>query len=148
MKLLLDENVPVQALPVLQRTLRGHQVDHVDRLDRRGTRWKGKKDRQLLPDAASAGYEALVTKDANQLADPTETRLIRQARIHHIRFQQDDGVAGYARAVGALVAAMTDVVAELEAAQGQRLVRIIKLDAKRRRHETTDPAVDPPPYWR
>jgi hypothetical protein len=147
-KLLLDENVPLQALPVLQRTLRSHQVDHVDRLDRRGTRWKGKKDRQLLPDAASAGYDVFVTKDSNQLADPAETRLIKQAGIHHVRFQQDDGVAGFARAVGALVAAMVDIVTELEGIDGQRLVRIVRLDPKRRRHEVVDPEVDPPPYWR
>jgi hypothetical protein len=146
--LLLDENVPVQALPVLQRTLRGHQVDHVDSLDRRGTRWKGKKDRQLLPDAGTAGYEVFVTKDSNQLADPVETRLIKQSGIHHVRFQQDEGVAGYARAVGALVAAMADVVAELDTASGQRLVRIVKLDPKKRRHETVDPDIDPPSYWR
>jgi len=29
-KILLDENVPQQALPVLQRTLREHEIDHVD----------------------------------------------------------------------------------------------------------------------
>ena len=38
-KILLDENVPQQALPVLQRTLRGHEIDHVDLIH-----WKGKKD--------------------------------------------------------------------------------------------------------
>jgi hypothetical protein len=147
-KVLLDENVPLQALPVLRRTLRSHQVDHVDSLDRRGTRWKGKKDAQLLPDAAEAGYEVFVTKDANQLADPTETRLIRRAGIHHVRFQQDEGVAGYARAVGALVAAMVEVLGDLETADGQRLVRVFRLDPRRRRHETVDPTSSPPPYWR
>lgn len=29
MKILLDEDVPQQALPVLERVLRGHQMDHV-----------------------------------------------------------------------------------------------------------------------
>ena len=147
MKLLLDENVPVQALDVLRRTLRGHDVDHVERLARKARGWKGKKDAQLLPDAAAAGYDALVTKDANQLDDPVETRLIKRAGIHHVRFQQDPGVAGYARAVGALVAAMVDVVADLDAAGGKRLVRIMRLDPHRARHEVVDPDVDPPRYW-
>jgi hypothetical protein len=109
---------------------------------------EGKKDRQLLPDAAAAGYEVFVTKDSNQLADPVETRLIRQSGIHHVRFQQDEGVAGYARAVGALVAAMSEVVAELDLAPSQCLVKIIKLDRNRRRHETVDPTTEPPAYWR
>lgn len=55
MKLLLDENVPVQALEVLRRTLRGHVVDHVEVLERKGTRWKGKKDRYLLPTSRPLG---------------------------------------------------------------------------------------------
>jgi hypothetical protein len=56
-KLLLDENVPIQTLDLLGRVLRGHEIDHVDRI-----RWKGKKDSFLLPDAASAGYELLLTR--------------------------------------------------------------------------------------
>jgi hypothetical protein len=36
-KLLLDENVPIQALDLLGRVLRGHEISHVDRI-----RWKGK----------------------------------------------------------------------------------------------------------
>jgi predicted nuclease of predicted toxin-antitoxin system len=142
MRLLLDENVPVQAVEVLRRTLRGHEVDHVE-----GIRWKGKKDLNLLPDAAAAGYAAFVTKDANQLNDPKETQLIRKSKLHHIRFGQDDGVAGFARAVGALVAAMPEVVEELATVRGPRLVNITKLD-RRKRHTTIDPKTDPPPYWR
>src|ERR1700722_10625912 len=56
--------------------------------------------------------------------DPTHSTVRNPPR----RFQQDEGVAGYARAVGALVAAMSEVVAELDLAPSQRLVKIIKLD--------------------
>jgi hypothetical protein len=69
-KILLDENVPLQAHPVLERTLRGHEVAHIDNV-----RWKGKLDGFLLPDAAKKGFDAFVTKDENQLNDPEQTRL-------------------------------------------------------------------------
>jgi predicted nuclease of predicted toxin-antitoxin system len=141
-KILLDENVPIQALEILRKTLRGHEVDHVE-----GIGWKGKKDPQLLPDTAAAGYDAFVTKDANQLSDPEETKLIKKSKLHHIRFGQDEGVAGFARAVGAVVAAMPDIVADLGAANGQRLVEITKLD-RRKRHKLVDPKKNPPAYWR
>ena len=45
MRLLLDEDVPVQLLEPLRHLLFGHQVDHTDQLG-----WKGKKDRFLLQD--------------------------------------------------------------------------------------------------
>jgi predicted nuclease of predicted toxin-antitoxin system len=143
-KILLDENVPVQAQPVLERTLRGHDVAHVQ-----GVQWKGKRDEFLLPDAAKRGYHVFVTKDNNQLNDPDQTSLIRKSKLHHVRFDQGNrGVSDYARAVGCLVAAMYDVMEELQAADGQRLVKITKLDASKRRHETINPKTDPPAYWR
>ena len=142
MKILLDENVPIQTLDLLSRVLRGHDVDHVDR---RG--WKGKKDRFLLPDAASAGYDVLVTKDSNQLSDPDECRLIRTSGLHHVRFRQGDGLRGLGAAVASVVVAMPQIVEELATAGGQRLVRISGINPTRLRHETIDPAQDPPAYW-
>jgi hypothetical protein len=103
----------------------------------------------LLPDAAKRGYHVFVTKDNNQLNDPDQTSLIRKSKLHHVRFDQGNrGVSDYARAVGCLVAAMYDVMEELQAADGQRLVKITKLDASKRRHETINPKTDPPAYWR
>lgn len=142
MKILLDENVPIQTLDLLSRVLRGHDVDHVDQ---RG--WKGKKDRFLLPDAASAGYDVLVTKDSNQLSDPDECRLIRTSGLHHVQFRQGDGLRGLGAAVASVVVAMPQIVEELATAGGQRLVRISGINPTRRRHETIDPAQDPPAYW-
>lgn len=141
MKILLDENVPVQVAPALRAIARGHQFDHVDDIG-----WKGKKDKFLLPDAASRGYNAIVTKDANQLADAEETHLIRRSGMHHVRFEQDGGVRAFAHAMGSVVAAMPDVLNELGSADGQRLVHITRLE-NRSRHTTVDPSVDPPPYW-
>lgn len=144
MRILLDENVPVQAQPALERTLRDHEVAHVESI-----RWKGKLDEFLLPDAAKKGFHVFVTKDQNQLNDPEQTALIRKSNMHHVRFVQGSrGVSDYAKAVGCLVAAMYDVMAELQSADGQRLVRIAQLDPNKRRHETTNPKTHPPPYWR
>jgi hypothetical protein len=58
MRLLLDEDVPVQLVEPLRRMLPGHRVDHTAELG-----WKGKKDRFLLPDAAKRGYDLLLTND-------------------------------------------------------------------------------------
>jgi hypothetical protein len=140
-KVLLDENVPIQVLAVLERVARDHEFHHVDQIE-----WKSKKDKFLLADAAAKGYQAIVTNDISQLNDPSETQAIRQSQMHHIRFEQDEGIVGYAHAVGSIIAAMPGVMQELAAADGQRLVRITKLE-RRRRHTTTDPSVDPPTYW-
>jgi len=60
MRILLDEDVPLQLLEPLRHLLVSHDVDHVD-----GLRWKGKKDRSLLLDAAQRGYEAFVAWTAS-----------------------------------------------------------------------------------
>jgi hypothetical protein len=65
-KILLDENVPIQTLDLLARVLRGHEIDHVDRIG-----WKGKKDSFLLPDAASAGYEVSSPRTRTSSTIPT-----------------------------------------------------------------------------
>ncbi len=142
MRFLLDENVPVQLLEALRCVLPAHGVDHVDTLG-----WKGKQDRFLFPDAAAAGYDALLTVDRRQLDDPTELRAIRSSGLHHITFPQAEGIAGLARTIAAVIAAVPGIAAELSSVDGQRLVRIRGL-AKTRRHEMIDPRTKPPPYWR
>jgi hypothetical protein len=143
MKLLLDEDVPLQLLEPLRRLLLEHQVDHVQELG-----WKGKKDRFLLPDATKRGYEALLTNDSAQLDSPVETRAIRDSGIHHIRYHQQTrhGLDGLALALAAVMAAIRPVVSELQTTAGQRLVEIQSLQ-RTRRHRTIDPRIDPPPYW-
>jgi len=141
-RLLLDENVPVQLLPALTCVLPAHAVEHIDELG-----WKGKKDRFLLPDAAAAGYHAIVTIDRRQLDDPEELKAIKVSGLHHITFSQGKGVSGLARAIASLIAAMPPVMVELVAADGQRLVSVQALKSSRR-HATIDPRKNPPPYWR
>jgi hypothetical protein len=142
-KILLDENTPVQLVEPLRLVLGpDHEVAHVNTLN-----WKSKKDRHLIPDAAKLGYEVLVTYDSNQLRDPEECKLIKRTGIHHVRFKQGQGRKGLGRAMGAVLAALPVVIDELELAKGQRLIHIHDLAASTKRHTSVDPAKSPPPYW-
>lgn len=102
MRLLLDEDVPVQLLDPLRRLLPGHQIDHTEQLG-----WKGKKDRFLLPDARRRGYDALLTHDSAQLDSAEECRAIRDSRMHHVRYHQNtrSGLDGFALAMASVMAA-------------------------------------------
>lgn len=142
MKLLIDEDTAVQLVEPLRHVLVGHEVAHIS-----GLSWKGKKDRQVLPDAKGAGYHALITRDRAQFSDPGECDAIKKSGLHHVRYGQRQGTRGLALALGAIIAAMPMVVEELENASGQRLVLITAIDP-RRRFDITDPRKTPPsPYW-
>jgi len=145
-RVLLDEDVPVQVLEVLRQVLVGHSIDHVE-----GLGWKGKKDLALLPDAAKRGYQVFVTNDKNQLEDVGESRAIRDSGMHHVRYAQNTklGREGLALAVASLLAAAVPCIRELETASGQRLVQVKSVASHQRnaRYEVTDPIKSPPPYW-
>lgn len=145
MRIFLDEDVPVQVAYFLRLVFEGSSTTAIDHVDT--VRWKGKKDRFLIPDCAKRGYDVFVTKDRSQMNDPEEVAVIRKAGIHHVTFKMDSGRAGYARAVASIVAAMPAIVDELEAADGQRLVTIRKIDGNQKRHSVVDPSVNPPRYW-
>jgi hypothetical protein len=81
------------------------------------------------------------------LDDPAECRLIRRSKMHHVRFRQGEGIRGLGASVASVIVAMPQVVAELESADGQRLVRIDGINPVTRRHTTIDPKVSPPAYW-
>jgi PIN like domain len=143
MRLLLDEDVPVPFVGPLRRLLPDHQLAHIDELG-----WKQKSDLFVYRDARRRGFDAVLTNDKSQLADPKECRAIKQSGLHHIRYHHDTrpGLEGLAYAMASVFAAIRLVMAELDAADGQRLVKIVSLQ-RRVRHEITDPAKDPPPYW-
>ena len=67
MRILIDEDTAVQLVEPLRHVLVGHDVAHIAALS-----WKGKKDRQVLPDAKRAGYQMLITRDRAQFSDPRE----------------------------------------------------------------------------
>ncbi|WP_052847815.1 DUF5615 family PIN-like protein [Streptomyces avicenniae] len=144
MRLLIDENVPVQMVEILGRLLPGHEVCHVS-----GLKWAGKKDLALLPDAARKGFHAFLTKDDRQLEVPSETAAIKKSGMHHIRFSHGHkGMAGLGLAMGAVIAAMPLVVRALEGTDTQQLVHIKGLNpVDRHRFELVDPTRSPPNYW-
>lgn len=133
----------MQLVEPLRRLLPEHEVYHVQELG-----WKGIKDRFLLPDAKRRNYQVLITNDGAQLDDVDESRAIRDSGLHHIRYPHDTtrGLDGLAFAVAAVLAAIRQVMAELELADGQRLVEIQGIQ-RGKRHRKIDPSVDPPRYW-
>ncbi|MGI8415096.1 MAG: DUF5615 family PIN-like protein [Nakamurella sp.] len=142
MRILLDQDSPVQLIEPLRRTLVTHSVDHVDQIG-----WGGKSDRNVLKDAAAAGYDVFVTNDSAQLDDPDETTSIRKSKLHHVRYtQRHPGVRGLALALASVISAMPDLVAELEGSDGQRLIAIRAIKPNGR-YVVTDPRREPPRYW-
>jgi hypothetical protein len=144
MRILIDENVPVQMLEMLRRLLPDHEVRHVSEI-----KWSGKKDLALLPDAAKKGFEAFLTKDGRQLEVPSETAAIKKSGMHHIRFSHGHkGMVGLGLAMGTVIAAMPLIVRDLGEADGQQLVHIKGLNPdSKHRFDLVDPAKAPPRYW-
>lgn len=144
MKILLDEDTPIQLLDVLAHLLPDHVVHHVG-----DVRWQAKKDVPLIRDAARRGYLVLVTVDSNQFDDPDEVDAIRKSGMHHVRFaQRHQGLRGLGVALGSVFASMPAAIAELERADGQRLVKIVGVDpTPAHRFELIDPQANPPKYW-
>jgi hypothetical protein len=146
MRILVDEAMPIQALPPL-RLNRTHVFDHVDDLG-----WKGKPDTLLFADAAGRGYDAVLTLDLAQLDSVPESRALKRSGLHHIGIQQGrsaQGVRGMTRVIASVVVAVPYVLDDLVAADGQRIVQLSLL-SRRRRHEAFDPRAEAArfPYWR
>lgn len=147
MKLLIDEQTPLQYRDVLAFLLPAHQVSHVNDL-----RWKSKKDATLLADAVRREFDVFLTNDVRQLDDPEETDAIRRSGIHHVRYRVPRTrvipLAHLGLALGAVAAAMPMIMAELTAARGQRLVLIKGISTSPAdRYEALDPHRSPPRYW-
>ncbi len=146
MRVLVDEGMPVQVLPPL-RLNKQHEFDHIDEL-----KWKGKHDIQLFADAAARSYDAVLTLDLDQLDSAEESRALKRSGLHHIGIHQGrsaQGIRGIARVISSVIVAMPYVLADLDAADGQRIVELSLLSAVRR-HQTHDPQRNATrfPYWR
>lgn len=145
MRILLDEDTPAQILEPLRHILRRHEIHGIHEIG-----WSGKKDPQVLRDLKNSTprYEIFLTNDKSQLTSPDLCDLIKKSAVHHVRYDQGRGTLGLALAMAAIIAAMPKVVEDLEAAKGQRLVKIKSMDRAVARHEVVDPAKRPPsPYW-
>jgi hypothetical protein len=144
MRILLDQHVPLPALEIIRRVVAGHQVDHVERLPK----WSGKTDVFVYADARTRGYEAVVSNDRSQLADPDECDAIKRSGVHRIGYsQRQKSLRGMGAAVASILAALPDIVVELETETGQRLVTIVAVSLSHKRYEIVDPKVQPPRYW-
>jgi hypothetical protein len=146
-KLLIDEQTPIQYRGVLAFLLPQHEVAHVNDL-----RWKTKKDVALLTDAVNRGYTVFLTNDVRQLEDPDETDAIRRSGIHHVRYRvprtRTIPLAHLGLALGAVAAAMPMIMNELATASTQRLVLIKGVSTTPGdRYEAIDPNRTPPRYW-
>lgn len=146
MRLLVDEGVPVQVLEPLRRN-KGHEFLHIH-----DEGWDGRKDRFLFDQAKRRGFDALVVLDVDQLVEPIEWRALKVAGLHHISLRQGRtvrGGTGLARVIASFIVAMPYVLAEIENADGQRIVEI-QLLAASARHTTYDPRQERSryPYWR
>jgi hypothetical protein len=143
MRILIDENVPVQVLEMLRRLLPGHEVKHVSEI-----RWAGKEDLALLPDAARKGFDMFLTRDARQLEDPWETEAIKKSGMHHIRFSQAQRHGRSGPGYGRSGSGLPLIVGELNDADTQQLIHIKGLNpVSKHRFERVDPSVSPPAYW-
>lgn len=143
MRILLDEDVPYAAGGLLDAVLVGHEIQHVNDL-----KWKSKKDVFLVRDAATRGYDVLVTNNRKQLVVPDECRAIKDSGLHHVLYDQDvQGPDGLALAVAAILAGMPRLVRELAEAPSQRLAKLRGIRDEKR-YDIADPVRDPPSaYW-
>ena len=141
MKILIDEDVAEPFVAMLVHLLPAHEITSV-----RACGWSGKKDVPLYADAAHRGFNVLVSANHHQLLIPDEVRAIRKSKMHVVHYEQADGISGLGRTAGGLLAAIVPIIAELDSARSQLLVRIPCISA-RKRHEVTDPRKNPPAYW-
>ncbi|MGW3724637.1 DUF5615 family PIN-like protein [Streptomyces sp. F001] len=147
MKLLLDENVPRPMVGIVRILLTAHDVVHVHEL----AGWAGTKDIELYAKAKAEGFQAIITNDVKQLSRPMEVEAIARSGLHRIQYRQNNkhgGLVGLGTAIATVCAALPHALAELEEADGQRLVSLTAVDPSRRsRLQVTDPAVEPPKHW-
>ncbi|MYS79480.1 DUF5615 family PIN-like protein [Embleya scabrispora] len=147
MKLLLDENVPRPMAEIVRILLAAHQVVHVHELDG----WVGTKDIELYAKAKAAGFHAIITNDVKQLSRALEVAAIAESGLHRIQYRQNNkhgGLVGLGTAIATVCAALPHAIAELETADGQRLVSLTAVDPSRHnRLQVTDPNASPPKHW-
>jgi hypothetical protein len=143
---LLDEGVPVPLIEILAMLGPTHSFEHVNNVG-----WMGMKDPMLFQVAATAGYEAIVALDRNQLTSAAEWKALKRSGLHHISIRQTkatQGARGQMRVLASLAVAMPRALDDLSAASGGQIVEVtIISDSTRhvmrsyREHERLTPSV-------
>ena len=110
MKFFIDENVSVGVALPLRNIYFGHQFATADEMALCGV-----DDLDLIPEVAARGFDALITKDFNQLKDPVEREALRDAELHWIghRMKSHAGLLGLTLETAALTAGLAYVLEDL-----------------------------------
>ncbi|HCB07646.1 MAG TPA: hypothetical protein PLZ93_02175 [Nocardioides sp.] len=132
MRFLVDENIP----HVLAAHLAGIYLDHafVSAFDE-AARYCGVDDVDLFPRLIEDGFDAIVTRDKNQLADAAEKSMLRELGLRWIGHQAKEwpGLRGIVLTVATLTAGLFYVLEDwqeephayhlrgVEAQPGQRM---------------------------
>jgi PIN like domain len=145
LRILLDENVARPLHEALLIFMTTHNVEHV--ADLKG--WSGTKDLLLYEQAASAGFDAILTNDQRQLQRPLEVQAIAKSGIHRIEYtHRHHGLVGLGIVIGTVCAGLPVALEHLAKATTQQLIQLRGIDptASIRLH-ITDPREKPPKFW-
>lgn len=147
MRLLLDENVPLPMARIVELLVKQHDIKHVAELDG----WAGTQDVDLYAQAAAAHFEVILTNDTKQLSRALEVAAIAKSGLHRIEYRHNHkhgGLAGLGAAIATVCAGLPHAWAELDLADGQRLISLNGVDPSRQsRLRIVDPAIIPPKFW-
>jgi hypothetical protein len=102
----LDENETSAVLPPLQAVFFEHEFKHAAELG-----FGGRTDTELITEVAELGFDAIITRDRNQLRNPAERQAYVDAGIHWIGHAEPaaDGLLLIATISAAYLAAMPHV---------------------------------------
>jgi hypothetical protein len=132
---------------IVRILLKQHETIHVNEI--KG--WVGTKDIELYSLAAEAGFQAVMTNDTKQLSRPLEVLAISRSVLHRIEYRQNNkhgGLVGLGTAIATVCAGLPHALAELAAAEGQRLISLNAVDpSQQNRVRIVDSRVDPPRFW-
>jgi hypothetical protein len=88
----------------------GRKNSHTTRTDERGSR-HGLDDIPLIQELSARQFDALITRDKNQLSDPDERRALIDGRVHWIGHKEPGpGLAGIASLVAGYISAFPHIL--------------------------------------
>lgn len=107
MRFLVDQNANYQSVPLLNSFFLGHAFEHAATLG-----WGAVADVDLFERMSFLGYDAIVTRDQNQLRIPEERAALLHHSLHWIGFRvrKQRGVLGLALETATLLAGIPYVL--------------------------------------
>lgn len=136
MRFFLDENETSAVLPPLRAVFFDHEFKHAHELG-----FGGRTDTALIAEVAALGFDAIITRDRNQLRDPTERQAYVDAGIHWIGHSEPaaDGLLLIATISAAYLAAMPHVLEELANVSCPTAFRVKKFGLEREQRLAVHP---------